>query len=119
MEIKCGECGAPMVLRETTKFKHSNGMPRKFFGCSRYPECKGTHGAHPDGSPLGVPADDKTKQARIVAHAMLETWSADAGYTRDQAYARLKERFGFEVHIGAADKAMCDAIVTFCDEYSK
>ena len=116
--IKCPECGSSMVLRTTKKFTYKNGDPRKFYGCSRWPECRGTHGAHPDGEPLGTPADDATKQARIVAHAVFDEWWRNAGYDRGKGYARLKERFGFEVHIGAADKAMCDAIVRFCTEYT-
>jgi len=33
-DIKCPECGSPMVLR--------NGRYGKFYGCSRFPYCKGT-----------------------------------------------------------------------------
>ena len=27
-----------------------------FYGCSTYPNCKASHGAHKDGKPLGTPA---------------------------------------------------------------
>jgi len=59
-----------MLLRETKKYKTKDGKPRKFYGCSRYPDCKGTHGAHPNGKPLGVPADTETKQLRMDAHKL-------------------------------------------------
>ena len=36
-----------------------------FYGCSRYPVCQNTHGAHPDGTPLGKPANKATREARI------------------------------------------------------
>lgn len=56
--VSCGECQAPMLLRES-RFG-------KFYGCTRFPECRGTHGAHPDGRPLGVPANAETKEARVI-----------------------------------------------------
>jgi len=34
-EIKCPKCGSPMVIRTSYEGK-------KFYGCSRYPHCKGT-----------------------------------------------------------------------------
>lgn len=64
-----------MMLRTTQKFTARDGQPRKFYGCSRYPECKTTHGAHPDGSPLGFPADQETKGARTRLHKICdEIW---------------------------------------------
>lgn len=62
--LTCPECSKPMYLRES-KFG-------PFYGCSMYPQCKGTHGARPDGSPLGKPADQETRQYRILAHAALD-----------------------------------------------
>src|SRR5208282_5226656 len=55
-DLKCGECGSLMVLRKSKKY----GTP--FYGCSRFPECKGAHGAHTDGRPKGTPGDRKTNQ---------------------------------------------------------
>ena len=43
----CPDCGGDMVLRETRKFTPRDGRPRKFYGCIRWPECNGIHGAHP------------------------------------------------------------------------
>lgn len=61
-----------MVLRTTQKFTTRDGQPRKFWGCSRYPDCKAAHGAHPDGQPLGFPADAETKQLRMRVHRICE-----------------------------------------------
>lgn len=34
---------------------------RSFFGCVGCPRCRATHGAHADGSPLGIPANAETQ----------------------------------------------------------
>ena len=70
--MNCPECGAPMILRKTNKFKTKDGKPRLFYGCSTWPNCNATHGAHPDGSPLGVPANAEVKKLRREAHILLE-----------------------------------------------
>jgi ssDNA-binding Zn-finger/Zn-ribbon topoisomerase 1 len=44
----------------------------KFYGCSKFPLCEATHGAHPDGKPLGFPANKELKLLRIRAHKKLE-----------------------------------------------
>lgn len=62
---KCPNCGRPMVLRYTAKYQYRNGMNRKFWSCD---DCAITHGAHPDGQPLGIPADKETKALRIRVH---------------------------------------------------
>lgn len=62
--MKCPECGAKMILR--------NSKYGKFYGCSTYPTCKATHGAHPNGKPLGFPANKKLKKLRILAHEELD-----------------------------------------------
>lgn len=38
-EVKCPECGSPMVLRTARRGPNAGG---KFYGCSRYPNCKTT-----------------------------------------------------------------------------
>lgn len=105
-----------MVLREG-KF----GM---FYGCVRYPACDATHGAHADGTPLGIPADKETKQARIEAHAVFdELWrkASKKGKksARQKAYAWLREELGLtkeECHIGRFDKAMCQRVIEVCED---
>jgi ssDNA-binding Zn-finger/Zn-ribbon topoisomerase 1 len=62
--LHCPDCGAMMSLR-ASKF----GL---FYGCSMFPQCRATHGAHPWGAPLGIPAKRDTKMARIRAHAAFD-----------------------------------------------
>jgi len=40
-DLKCPECGSPMAVRIARKGAHAGW---KFYGCVKYPECKGTLG---------------------------------------------------------------------------
>jgi ssDNA-binding Zn-finger/Zn-ribbon topoisomerase 1 len=83
MSVVC-ICGASMVLR--------NSKYGKFYGCSQYPKCQETHGAHPDGSPLGIPADKETRDLRIEGHKLLSTiWDYRDKKQRKEMYKWLKE----------------------------
>ena len=44
----CPECGAQMVLR---KAKPHKWQFNPFWGCSQYPECRGTRDIKADGTP--------------------------------------------------------------------
>lgn len=118
-ELRCPECGAPMELRVTPKLCYPNGSPRKFFGCSRYPDCTCVHGAGPDGSPLGTPADGPTRAARIEAHRAFDAWRGRLSFTRPYAYKKLAELLGVpeeEAHMGVMDAAMCRRVVEVLEE---
>lgn len=112
-------CGGPMVLRETPKFRHKDGTPKKFWACAKWQQtrCEGIIGAHPDGRPLGIPADNETKGARIRAHAMFDTIWKDAGsnqLSRKGAYAWMRKAMGLtkeQAHIGNFDKTQCEQLV--------
>lgn len=103
-----------MVLRTTTKFTYPNGEYRRFYGCSRWPECNSAHGAHPDGSPMGVPANKETKQARIQAHDAFDGYWRSKGLSRKQAYHLLQDITGLppkDAHIASFDKEQCECVV--------
>lgn len=109
-EVTCPECGAPMVLRETEKFRYPNGDARRFWGCSRFPACDGIHGAHPDGTPLGIPADKATKQARITAHAAFDSLWKGGAMSRKAAYRWMQQALAMtedEAHIGRFTIEQC------------
>ena len=106
--IQCAECGSEMVLRKSLKYKSP------FYGCSRFPECRGTHGAHPDGRPLGVPANKETKEWRIKAHDAFDTlWKCGGiNMNRKRAYKLLAEKLGVKIiHIGESDIETCKKII--------
>jgi ssDNA-binding Zn-finger/Zn-ribbon topoisomerase 1 len=64
-----------------------------FYGCSRYPDCRATHGAHQhSGEPLGYPADAETKALRIKLHRVFDRfWKGPNGMKRKTAYRLLAE----------------------------
>lgn len=84
--VLCGECGSPMVLRPSRY-----GL---FYGCSTFPACRGTHGAHPDGSPLGTPTDAATKKERIIAHEYFDHLWRSGLLKRKRAYVWLCAAIG-------------------------
>lgn len=70
--LTCPECGSAMVLRMSRRYS------RPFYGCTSFPACRSTHGAHPDGAPLGIPADKETKEWRVKAHTVFDpVWGRD------------------------------------------
>lgn len=103
--VVCAECSSRMVLRWTEKFGG-----RHFWGCSRYPDCRATHGADPDGRPLGRPGTPVEKLARIHAHDVFDGWWRGAGLKRAQAYAWLERETGIK-HIGESGVEECERIV--------
>src|SRR3970040_2712474 len=105
--LKC-YCGSDMALR---KSKYG-----PVYGCARYPECDGAIGMHPDGTPLGVPADKETRTKRIEAHEVFdELWkSLGAPYTRTQAYFEMRCMMGLsddEAHIANFTKEQCERMI--------
>ena len=106
-DLRCGECGELMVLR--------NSRFGKFFSCTTYPKCKGTHGAHPDGSPLGTPANKETKQARMKAHAAFDRLWKEGKRKRGQAYGWLKAQASIPDHIAGMSVADCNTLIELVD----
>jgi ssDNA-binding Zn-finger/Zn-ribbon topoisomerase 1 len=94
-----------------------------FYGCVRYPACDGTHGAHPNGDPLGTPANKETKLARMAAHdAFDKLWKGATKKgrksARKNAYDWLREQLKLtkeECHIGKFNIAMCKKVIELCE----
>lgn len=95
-----------------------NSRYGKFYGCTRWPDCKGAHGAHQgDGRPLGTPADRETKQARIAAHDAFDRYWRGRMMPRKEAYRRLAAALGIDrskCHIGMFDRATCERVIEIC-----
>lgn len=108
--MKCPDCGAPMVLIE--------GRYRPFYGCVRYPKCRGTHGCHQDGRPMGLPGNAATRRARRRAHDVFDRlWrpGVDRLMNRATAYAWMAHVMGIakeDAHIGRFNEAQCNALIT-------
>jgi len=92
-----------------------------FYGCTRFPACKATHGAHADGRPLGIPADERTKQARMAAHRLFDRLWKRKTMRRKEAYKWMRKTMGMtsdEAHIGRFDQEQCIELITKVhDEY--
>lgn len=102
-ELTCAECGGPMELRETMKHTYRDGRPRKFYGCSRYPACKGTVGAHPDGRPLGVPGTREVKALRHELHTLagqIWLWGNKAQQAAMYDWIKAHSRHGHIAEMG-------------------
>lgn len=125
-ELACPDCDGSLVLRDI------KGMGT-FYGCTNYPECKATHGAHPDGRLLGIPADALTREARILAHEAFDLLWEDAlrmykdtgerspefllRVARARAYSWLGWRLDMkagECHIGKLDAFHCELVIVIC-----
>ncbi len=112
LDHPCPECGSAMVLR--------NSKYGLFYGCSTYPNCKASHGAHKDGKPLGTPADKKTKGARIRAHDSFDQLWKGKHMSRSEAYVWMQEAMEMtedEAHIGKFNEEQCDQLELKVDEY--
>lgn len=100
----CGDCGAPMTLKVSDRWAYRNGSPKLMFTCSKAPACKGVHGAHPDGKPLGVPVDQETRTLRRMVHDKL----FKNGFTHVAQHSKwLRERGFGGGHVGAMTKQEC------------
>lgn len=107
-DLECPECGARLVLRASST--------RLFYGCERWREngCRGTHGAHRNGSPLGIPGDQETKQARMRAHALFNPLYESGRMRQDEAYIWLQHAMVLspeEAHIGRFTKQQCQFLI--------
>lgn len=104
-ELHCPDCGDSMALMKD----------RNFVGYKcRSLECRGSHGCHPDGSPVGKPADAKTRKARILAHDTFDRIWKSKKMTRGRAYVWMRHELGMaedECHIGSFDAETCKKLV--------
>lgn len=110
--VVCAECGGGMKL--VRLIENATGRTLGlFYGCARYPHCYCTHGAHPDGKPMGTPANAETRARRHEAHLIFDKlWKRDGFMTRGAAYRWLAEAFGAEeVHMGNMSLEECDKVI--------
>lgn len=104
--VKCPDCDGVMALRPS-RF----GV---FYGCLRYPACKGAHGAHPDGRPLGVPASRDTKVRRMAAHERFDSLWKCGDMTRTEAYSWMQKAMQMtkdQAHIANFTMGQCEKLI--------
>lgn len=110
----CPVCGDKLALKPS---KHGC-----FYSCVNFPACKGSHGAHPDGRPLGTPATLEVKLLRQEVHRLFDpVWRApDARMHRTEAYKWLAGLLGItpdECHIGLFGKERCERVIELLKGY--
>ena len=105
-DLKCPEpdCPGTLVLKES-RYGH-------FYGCNKwsYNQCPGAHGAHPDGSPMGVPAPKETRRARTLTHEKFDRLWKEGHLSRRQAYRWLQRAMKMteeQAHIGRFTIEQC------------
>lgn len=111
-DLRCGDCSALLQLRETPK--------GTFYGCTRYPACRGCVGAHPDGSPVGTPANAATRRARHLTHELFDRLWREGYMSRMGAYHWMQEKLGMsvdEAHIGNFDIPTCRRLYALARDY--
>ncbi len=105
-DLKCPECDAPMEL-VFTNYRYRNGKQRPRYQCIHYPDCSGAHGSHPDGTPLGVPGDSKTRMLRQSLHEIFEIkYPGPIERVRKKTALWLSGN-GFPDHIGEMSAIEC------------
>jgi ssDNA-binding Zn-finger/Zn-ribbon topoisomerase 1 len=108
----CPYCKSDMILKETSKFKYKNGQNKKFYSCINFPNCNGSHGASPEGEPLGVPATKEVKDWRIKAHNAFDKLWKNGKMTKNEAYSWISNKMAKKkIHIGELDKIDCEKII--------
>lgn len=117
-DLVCPECSGRLEYRARGQF----GRP--WYACEHWPQCRGAHGAHPDGTPLGKPANAETRAARVRAHDAFDAlWKPGGerkrGARRRRAYARLDTFLrvppGAHAHIGNMTLAECEQVIAWAN----
>jgi len=112
--LVCPECKYPLVLLTSKKAKYSrSGEPRKYWRCANMKQCSVVCGAHPDGTPMGIPGDRETRQARDHLHQVFDPLWISKRWTRIEAYWILEILTGLnedEAHIARFDQEQCKQV---------
>lgn len=111
VEIKC-YCGAPARLADNSEYYGRSYGNGRCWMCTRFPECDGYVGTHPDDSPLGTLVDNETKQLRMQIHRIIDPlWQNQdrpKHKARGSVYGWLKRITGLEAyHTGSLSKEDC------------
>jgi hypothetical protein len=64
-------CGANTVYQDSKSYYHGTSYGMRYI-CERFPDCRGSVGAHPNGSPLGSVPDSVTSPLRIQCHSIID-----------------------------------------------
>lgn len=92
----------------------------KSYMCYFCKDCDTYVGCHNNTrTPLGTMADKYTMKLRRNAHAVFDKLWKSGKMSRGEAYKKLSDIFGKEIHIGASDAEMCKKIISEADKLHK
>lgn len=107
-------CGSSTTYQDSKDYYAGTSYGMRWI-CDRFPACRGSVGAHPDGRPLGTIPDEETKQLRIKLHALVDPlWRDRTDRTKKRNRAsvygwlrRIMDMTSQECHIGNFTKDQC------------
>lgn len=108
-------CGSSCSYTDSRAFYGRSGYGKRWI-CSRFPNCRGSVGAHPDGKPLGTVPTVETKALRSELHQIVDAvWREQTKGSlrrkkRGSAYNWLADVTGWPVevaHIGYMNEEQC------------
>ena len=106
-------CGSVTVYQDSAAYYHGHSYGMRWI-CSRWPECDGSVGAHPDGKPLGTVPSHEDKKYRSLVHAQIDPlWENQARSkkrARGSVYGWLRRILNLtadECHVGNWDADQC------------
>jgi ssDNA-binding Zn-finger/Zn-ribbon topoisomerase 1 len=99
-DLICPDCGALMTLRDTKKF------PLPFYGCTKFPACRGKHGATRTGAPAGIPADAETRAGRRKIMLLMEHNTCHFFVP-----TVITEVLGTHIGVASLNKTQCDLVL--------
>ena len=110
--MNCPFCKNPAIWIENSSVYGRNfGKSYMIWLCK---PCDAYVGCHNNTKkPLGTIADRATRQARKNTHAILDPLWRNGTYGRKEIYAKLKEHFGREIHVGESSIEQCKEISDF------
>lgn len=120
-------CGSETEYKDSAELYHGRSYGMRWI-CKRFPDCRGSVGAHPDGRPLGTVPNPEDKVWRGRLHALIDPLWRNPSPTDDR---RKKYRRGSvyrwlsiitnlpidEVHVGMWDAEMCQKVLKLIEQY--
>jgi hypothetical protein len=110
-----------MILAKSKEARYpKTGKPRLYYRCANSKWCDVIAGAHPDGTPLGVPGNSETRTARYALHHVFDQLWITKRWSRQEAYdilAILTKLDTEEAHIACFDKKQCEQVMEQLEEF--
>ena len=116
----CADCGKPMIFRNTLNTVHKSGEAKSWYQCKDFPSCRGALGAHPDGTPLGTPANTETRRWRIEAHSYFDALIEVYRIPKKKAYKWLALEMNMtkeECHIANFGIEQCKNVILYVNNF--